>query len=437
MTVTRLAARPRPNTPFTLDEWTAISTLAGAIDARAAGLGLKLGRGSTIAPTAGWDEHLAALERHYATAAAGHYRPDGLPATTAPWPVVVDGPSLQRPELLASLIRYWQRHPALSYLFSGGRIGVDGPAPRLDELGAERLAEVALALTNGAGLGDLLTDATGDPQRAELALDTATGQLAIRSFGEPPSPRMAALETLLVQALVVRFAAEPCRLALDPKDGLHDRWLLPYWLERDLDVVLAELADFGLAFEPTWFAAHAGLRTPLLGTTEIAGVRLELRAALEPWCLLRAEPDGTRLIDESLDRLELRVRGELARHHALTCNGWTLPLAPLPDDGHVAGVRFRARALPRMRHPGLGVTATLTFDLVDTRLGRSLGGCRYHVNKPDGTSYDAPPINDLAAEPRRLARFEPMRHTTGMLQPRRAPALPHQPHMLDLRHARD
>lgn len=438
MTVTRLAARPRPSTPFATAEWTAISTLAGDIDARAAaaGLELKLGRGSTIAPTAGWDAHLAALEGHYATAAAGRYRPDGLPATTAPWPVVLDGPLAQRPELLASLIRYWQRHPALSYLLSGGRIGVDGPAPRLDELGAERLAEVALTLATGAGLADLLTDATGDPQGAELAFAAETGQLAIRSFGEPPSPRMAALELLLVQALIVRFAAEPCRLALDAQDGLHDRWLLPYWLLRDLDAVLAELADFGLAFEPAWFAAHAGLRTPLLGTTEIAGVRLELRAALEPWCLLAAGPDGTRLIDDSLDRLEVRVLGEIARHHVVTCNGWALPLAPAPDGGQIAGVRFRARSLPRMLHPSLGVTAELTFDLVDTRLGRSLGGCRYHAGKPDGSAYDAPPINDLAAEPRRLARFEPMRHTAGMIQPRRAPALPHQPHTLDLRHAR-
>jgi len=438
MTVTRLAARPRPSTPFTPAEWTAISTLAGDIEARAAGAGLelKLGRGSTIEPTAGWEGQLAALERHYATAAAGRYRLDGLPATTAPWPVVLDGPLAQRPELLASLIRCWQRHPALSYLFSGGRIGVDGPAPRLDELGPERLAEVALALTTGAGLGDLLTDATGDPQGAELALDAETGQLAIRSLGEPPSPRMAALELLLVQALVVRFAAEPCRLALDPEDGLHDRWLLPYWLLRDLDAVLAELADFGLAFEPAWFAAHAGLRTPLLGTTEIAGTRLELRAALEPWQLLATAPDGTRLIDDSLDRLELRVRGELTRHHVVTCNGWTLPLAPLPDGGHVAGVRFRARSLPRMLHPSLGVTKTLTVDLVDTRLGRSLGGCRYHVNKPDGSPYDAPPINDLAAEPRRLARFEPIGHTAGMMQPRRAATLSYQPHTLDLRHAR-
>jgi len=438
MTVTRLAERPRPRAPFVPSEWAAILDLARAVDSRAAaaGLGLQVGRGTTIAPGADWDQRLAALERHYATAEAGRYRPDGLPATSAPWPIVLAGPFATRPDLLPSLLRYWQRHPALSYFFSGGRIGRDGPAPRLDELGTERPAEVALALATGCGLDDLSTDATGDPRGAELVFDAATGSLAIRSFGEPPSRHLAALEMLLVQALVVRFAAEPCRMALASHDGLHDHWLLPYRLRRDLDVVLAELADFGLAFEPAWFAAQAGWRTPLSGRAEIAGRRLELRAALEPWQLLRAEPDGTRPVDDSLDRLEVRVFGELDEHHILTCNGWILPLASLPEGGQVAGVRYRARTLPRLLHPRVGVTTTLTFDLVDTRLGRSLGGCRYHVNKPDGGSYDAPPINDLAAEPRRLARFEPMRHTTGMMQPRRAPVLPHQPHTLDLRHAR-
>ena len=439
MTVTRIQERPRPLRPFVPEQWAAVEALGRAVDARvaAAGLDLALGRGDRPVMATDWDGAVATLESLYAGRDPVVYRLDGLPASTAPWPVVVEAPFAARPDLLASLVRYWQRHPALSFFFSGGRVGPEGPAPRLDELGAERLADVALALETGAGLGDLSTDALGDPAGAELALDAAADRLAIRAFGPAPQARMAALEGLLVRALVLRFAQEPCRLALeDHGPALHDRFLLPYWLDRDLEAVLAELAAFGFAFEASWFEAQRGFRLPLIGSVEVMGVRIELRAALEPVQLLACGATGVRLIDDSLDRLEVRVVGDLHDRQVVTCNGWALPLAPTPDGAEVAGVRFRARSLPRLLHPTVGVVTPLTFDLVDKALGRSLGGCRYHVGKPDGGVFDAAPVNDLAAEPRRLARFEAMGHTAGMLQPRRARHLPHQPHTLDLRHAR-
>ena len=439
MAVTRIQERPRPLRPFVPAQWLAIEALGRAVDARVAeaGLDLALGRGEAPVMATDWERTVAALEGQHAERGPLTYRLDGLPTTTAPWPIVVEAPFAARPDLLASVIRYWQRHPALSFFFSGGRIGPEGLAPRLDELGPARSADVALALATGAGLGDLLTDGLGDPAGAELVFDAAADRLAIRSFGPAPEPRMAALQHLLVRALLLRFAQEPCRLALvDHGAALYDRFMLPFWLDLDLEEVLAELAACGLAFEPAWFAAERGFRRPLLGSVEVMGVRLELRAALEPGRLLARGADGIRLIDDSLDRLEVRVLGDLADRQVVTCNGWALPMAPTPDGGRVAGVRFRARSLPRRLHPTIEVVTPLTFDLVDTGLGRSLGGCRYHVGKPDGGVFDAAPVNDLAAEPRRLARFEAMGHTAGMMQPRRANPLPHEPHTLDLRHAR-
>jgi transglutaminase-like putative cysteine protease len=447
MVVHRLGERPRPLRPFLADTWSSIDALARTIDQRLHAVpDLEIGRVQDGVIIADWAASLTNAEGS-ASSTTDAFRLDGLPASSAPSPIVVEAAFEARPDLLGSLIRCWQRHPALSYMFSGGRIGSEGSAPRADELAGDRLADLDLALrllrTSEAqpddGLGDLLTDATGRSAGAELAFDAAQSRLAINAFGLAPEPRMALLEELLVRALALRFWHEPCRSPLVAHGAqLHDRFMLPYWLAHDLGSLLAGLASFGLTFEPAWFDAQQEYRFPLLGRAEIAGVRLELRAALEPPRLLRSRTKAGvtgRLVDDSCDRLQLLVQGDLPSHLTVTCNGWTLPLAPTPGGALIAGIRFRARHLPAMLHPTIGVQSPLTFDLVDQREGRSLGGCRYHATKPDGGAYDVTPINDLAAESRRLARFEPMRHTAGMMQPRRLSSAMQLPHTLDLLHA--
>ena len=59
----------------------------------------------------------------------------------------------------------------------------------------------------------------------------------------------------------------------------------------------------------------------------------------------------------------------------------------------------------------------LTFDLIDTWNGRSIGGCSYHVSHPGGRSYEKFPVNSLEAESRRINRFGTVSYTQGPFTP--------------------
>jgi uncharacterized protein (DUF2126 family)/transglutaminase-like putative cysteine protease len=389
--------------------------------------------------------------RHIGTGGGNHVVMGGIE--------VPDSPFLRRPDLLKSLLGFWQNHPSLSYLFSGLFIGPSSQHPRIDEARQDSLNELDIAFSQISPFKEtppwltdrlfrnILADMTGNTHRTEFSIDKMyapdaiggrRGLVEFRAFEMPPHPQMSLAQTLLMRSAVAAFWQKPYERRLIRWGArLHDEFMMRHYVEQDFRDALATLAEFGFPVNADWFAPHLEFRFPTIGSVAVHGTELELTHALEPWHVLGEDPaaGGTvRYVDSSAERLQAKVQGWVDERFILACNGVAVPLQPTETLGeYVSGIRFKAWNPPSALHPTIKAQSPLVFDIYDRWSGRSLGGLTHHVSHPGGLSYEQFPVNANEAEARRRSRFSVNRHTAGpMVEPRGA-AGPEHPRSLDLR----
>lgn len=371
-------------------------------------------------------------------------------------------PLLRRPDLLRSLMSYWQNHPSLSYLFSGLFVGVTSQAPRLDETRPGTLYELDNAfqvLQPGcdikpelldALLGNLLVDITGNTHRTALCIDKLYpvsaprlqwGLLEFRGFAMPPNAPMRLLQLLLVRALVAWFWQQPYT---EPLRGwgtmLEDQFFLPNYLYQDLQKVLTELDQAGYEFKLDWFDPFLEFRFPTIGVAEMSSssaqpMQLELRHAIEPWPVVSSADSGSsRLVDSSTERIQVTLKGVDPEHPAtVVCNHCQVPLMPTNQPGEwVGAVRFRTYQTTTLAHPLLDPHPSLVLEVVDAT-GRSQGGCTYYTSPPEGQLYEGLPKSSKEAAQRRAVQFRLHGPSSEKISYRTVPIHPDYPHTLDLR----
>lgn len=390
--------------------------------------------------------------RRTGTGGGNHITIGGKNTAESPW--------LRKPDLLKSVITYWQNHPGLSYLFSSQFIGPTSQAPRIDEARNDSLYELEIAFKQidkkkdklplfllDRLLRNILVDLTGNTHRAEISIDKLytsesergrLGLLEFRGFEMTPHARMNLIQILLIKAIVTKFWQQPYSGKLKPLGTLlHDKYMLPYYVWQDFSNVLNELKKFGYNFDPSWFQNQFDFRFPLYGKTNIAGAEIELRMALEPWPVLGEENISgatSRGVDSAVERLEVRVKGLDENKYKLTCNKFEVPLKRTDTaDLKIAGIRYKGWEPVSTLHPNLPINTPLVFDIVDIENKVSVGGFRYHLFHPGGRNYDTSPVNVNEAEGRVLSRFEKTANSSKKIRIKKIEQSDFFPYTLDLR----
>ncbi|EGV16632.1 transglutaminase family protein [Thiocapsa marina] len=350
-----------------------------------------------------------------------------------------ESPFFVATRVLPRLVRYLNRHPALSYLFAHDHIGGSGQAVRADERGRDAFRELRLALallergpppdaeTLWSGLSHLLTDAVGNSHRAELNIEKLwnpyipgrgkLGLVELRALRMQHTPERAAALAALLRAIIAMLSAQDFDAPLcDHGDDLHDRYALPYYLERDLEEVLADLstAGLGLAAPLTELLRRNSVR--LIARVPHRDCELTIRRAVEFWPLIgdvgRQDQETSRLVDASTTRVEVCLRtveGTTAEDFddwRLSVDQVRLPWRAEQDlrgPAKVFGLRYRSFVPWQGLHPALPARGPLSLTLWHPAHADALH-LTLHDWRPSGGGYDGLPADLAEAAARRAER---------------------------------
>ena len=294
-------------------------------------------------------------------------------------PTLETNPLFTHPRWVTSILRYWQHHPSLAYLFTGQYVGSSSQAPRPDEsTSALYDLEMAYQFLEGLPPGDhrfllsetlrhLHTDGSGNTHRSEASFDKfwnvsfdggCRGLMEFRAVETMPHASWMSAVALLWRALAARLLAHPFpKPLIDHGERLHDYYFLPTCLWSDFESVLRDLRKAGFQLPTKIYRAIADWRFPQMLRYGSGPATLTIRKALEDWPLLCETPleGGTtsRFVDTSIERLEFVASRAFFESHEIRIQGRKLDLDPFPNGQFGAGLRYRRSALHPSLHPGI------------------------------------------------------------------------------------
>jgi uncharacterized protein (DUF2126 family) len=315
------------------------------------------------------------------------------------------GPSLdenaffRNPRWVTAILRYWQKHPALSYLFTGCYVGSSSQAPRPDESARDHYdLEMAYRHLESLEAGQdhrymisetlrhLHIDLSGNTHRSEISFDKfwnlewetgCRGLIEFRAIETLPHPEWMSAIALLWACVIARLY-EPRRILPLAVHGvrLHDYYFLPSGLWGDFETILRDLKRDGFKLNPETYRKIWDWRCPKSLDFESDGARLTVRKALEDWPLLCETPmeggNTSRFVDTSMERLELLANDAFKARCQVFAQGRELPLAEFGPDAQIAGLRYRSTALYPSLHPGLPPHLPLYLTIVERKTGKIL-----------------------------------------------------------------